>query len=555
MKALKGLVKIKKLLILLLSAAVLCSCSKELEYPDTPPEQTSATEDSEKEIEQETILIVPEQTRQDYDMYEPADFVVAEEEYSESYQLEFNTDAYSYTEGLYGFNGTGFICLSSGDNATISVTVPSSQHYKIGLRICSTGSKTAVITGAKNKIDDNGNEVLDGGDTWGAVYVDESVIFDYFYLDSVYLNKGENNITLKVLSGIAYFDDITIESSSTVTELAYAISNSCINKDSTDMTKSVKKYLADVYGNKVITGQFCSSGTNTEINAIYMDTGRYSAMRCADLGIFTEYYPDSDKNSPDEINTASEWWKNGGLVNYTWYWYAPTDDDSHIFTELTDFRLKDAVTTSDVASLDPETLSLYEQTGKISSDCYDIIRDIDLVSAQLKLLAAQDVPVIFRPLPEAGNGWYWWGTDSESYLWLYNLIYERMTNYHQLNNLIWVWDGEAADFYPGDERVDIVGMDMYADSDISGNTRMLDALKYTIKTKACALTECGTIPNPDKIARDNALWLWFALWKGDYIINADGSINYSHCSHKQLDYAYNNELFITLDELPDFTRY
>ncbi len=551
----KGLVKIKKLLIFLLSAAVLCSCSKELEYPDAPPEQTSKTEDGEKEIEQETVLIVPEQTKQDYDMYEPADFVVAEEEYSESYQLEFNTDAYSYTEGLNGFNGTGFICLSSGDNATITVTVPSSQHYKIGLRVCSTGSKTAIITGAKTKIDNDGNEVLDGGDTWGAVYVDESVIFDYFYLDSVYLNKGENNITLKVLSGIAYFDDITIESSETVPELAYAISNACVNKNATDITKSVKKYLADVYGNKVITGQFCSSGTNTEINAIYMDTGRYSAMRCADLGIFTECYPDSDKNNPDEINVASEWWNNGGLLNYTWYWYSPTENDSHIFTELTDFDVRKAVTESEIATLDPETLSLYEQTGKISSECYDIIRDIDLVSTQLKMLAASDIPVIFRPLPEAGNGWYWWGRDAESSVWLYNLIYDRMTNYHQLNNLIWVWDGEAADYYPGDERVDIVGMDMYSDSDISGNTRMLDAIKYTIKTKACALTECGTIPNPDKIVRDNAYWLWFALWKGDYIINSDGTITYDNCSHKQLDYAYNNELCITLDELPDFKVY
>ena len=552
------MVIIKKLFALLLCAAFLCSCSKELEYPDAVPEDTSVTEEEkteEKDKDSETIPIIPAQTEKDLDIYEPADFVIAEQEYSETYQLEFNTDAYSYTEGLSGFNGTGFICLSSGDTATISVTVPSSQHYKIGLRTCSTGSKTAIITGGKNVIDNDGNEVFEGGDTWGAVYVDESVIFDYFYLDSVYLSKGENNITLKVLSGIAYFDDVIIESSATVPELAYAISNSCINKNATDSTKTVKKYLADVYGNKVLTGQFCSSGTNTEINAIYMDTGRYSAMRCADLGIFTEYYSESDKNNPDEINTAIEWWKNGGLVNYTWYWYAPTDEDSHIFTDMTDFKLKDAVTQTGAATLDPETLSLYEQTGKISSECYDIIRDIDLVSAQLKMLAAQDVPVIFRPLPEAGNGWYWWGTDAESYLWLYNLIYDRMTEYHQLNNIIWVWDGESFDFYPGDERVDIVGMDMYSNSDISGNTRMLDAIKYTIKTKACALTECGTIPSPDKIARDNAYWLWFALWKGDYIINSDGTITYDHCSHKQLDYAYNNELFITLDELPDFSRY
>lgn len=545
--------KFKRLTAVLLTAAVLCSCSTEIEYP-TPSVTTAEAEEVEKEAGQETILIIPDENKSD-DRYEPSDFVIAETEYNETYQLEFNTDAYSYTEGLGGYNGTGFICLGKGDYATITVTVPSSQHYKIGLRICSTGAKVAILTDAKEKTDENGNDYLDGGSEWGAVYIDESVIFDYFYLDSVYLSKGENHITMKVLSGTAYLDDISLENTSTVPELAYAISNSCINKNSTDITKSVKKYLADVYGNKVITGQYCSSGTNTEINAIYMDTGRYSAMRCADLGIFTEYYDGSDKNSETEINTAIDWWKNGGLVSYSWYWYAPTESDPHIFTEITEFDITDAVTDSDIALLDADSLNAYEQTGKISSECYDIIRDIDTVASKLKLLQAQDVPVIFRPLPEAGNGWYWWGTDSESYKWLYKLIYRRFTEYHQLNNLIWVWNGEGADFYPGDDYVDIVGMDMYSDYDISGNIRMLDAIRYTIKTKACALTECGRIPNPDYIERDNAYWLWFALWKGDYIIHSDGSITYEHNSKEEIDYAYNNELYITLDELPDFSRY
>ena len=546
----------KRLIALLLSALTLCSCTKELSYPEITTTTTKAPEDIEKEAEQETDIIVSEgEEKKSLDIYSPADYVIAETDYDETYQLEFNTDAYSYTDGLSGYNGTGFICLGSGDYATISVTVPSSQHYKIGLRICSTGAKAAIMTGAKEKTDDNGNVVLADGTTWGAVYVDESVMFDYFYLDSVFLNKGENNITIKVLSGIAYIDDISLKNTETVPELAYAISNGCINKNSTDMTKSVKRYLADVYGNKVLTGQFCTSGTNTEINAIYMDTSRYSAIRCADIGIFSEYYTGSDKNNEDEINTAIEWWENGGLVSYSWYWYSPTEETPHIFSDITKFRLSDAVTDSNVSELDMETLSSYEQTGKISRECYDIIRDIDVIASKLKLLAAKDVPVLFRPLPEAGNGWYWWGEDKDSYLWLYKLIYNRMTNYHKLNNLIWVWDGESAAYYPADDFVDIVGMDMYNDTDISGNARMIDAIRYTIKTKACALTECAKIPNPDYIKRDNAYWLWFALWKGDYIINSDGSVSHKYSSEKELDYAYNNELFITLDELPDFSRY
>lgn len=45
-------------------------------------------------------------------------------------------------------------------------------------------------------------------------------------------------------------------------------------------------------------------------------------------------------------------------------------------------------------------------------------------------------------------------------------LYERFTNYHMLDNLIWVWNAQ----------------------------------------------------DPDLIVRDNAYWLWFAVWNWDYIV-------------------------------------
>lgn len=541
---------------------LLASCGTPIPYPEASGTEsgTEAEEPLPDETDEigapdgvgETVPLAPISL----DRYSPSDFVVSETEYSESYQLEFNTDAYSYTEGLTGYNGTGFISLGDKDYATIKVTVPSSQHYKLGLRICTTGAKIAVIVGGTKEVESaDGSYQTYDGDTVGAVYVRESINFDYFYLDNIYLKKGENSLTFQALSGIAYLDDITLENSGSVPALAYAVSSSCVSKNASDKTKTIKKYLSDVYGNRVLTGQYCTAGTNTEINAVYMDTGRYSAVRCGDLGVFTEYYEGSGKDNEDEIPTAIEWWKNGGLVSYSWYWAAPSDEKSSIYTDLTDFSLSAAVSETDAAMLDAEGLSTYEQTGRISRGCYRLIRDIDTVAARLKMLAAEDVPVLFRPLPEAGNGWYWWGEDAESYLWLYKLVFTRLNDYHGLTNLIWVWSGESYDYYPGDDCADIVAMDVYSDSDISANNRMMDAIRYTIRTKPIALTECGRIPNPDLLKRDNALWLWFSLWRGDYIVGADGQISYEHVSRDELDYAYNNELYVTRDELPDFTRY
>lgn len=543
--------------MLLSATAPIAGCGRQIDYSEITlaPEYTEIIPDpdGEKDALRET-MIIPENLAND--LYSPAQYIVAPVEHEETIQAEFNTDCENYTSGLEGFNGTGFICLSGTDYATFTVAVPSSQHYSIGLRVCGTGAKVAVITGGSNEIDspDGGYKTVDGT-TWGAIYSDGSNEFDTYFLHGVYLNKGQNDITFQVLSGSAYIDEITVKSSPSVQKLAYEVSNSPAIPDASENTKTVRRYLADVYGNRVLTGQFCSAGTNTEINAIYMATGRYSAVRCADIGIFSDYYQGYDKNDENEISTAATWWKSGGLVSYTWYWQSPQSEKSSCFRELTDFDIKKVVTDNDIAELNPVSIEAYMQTGRISKECLAVINDIDAIAQKLRLLEAEDVPVMFRPMPEAGNGWYWWGADKDSYLWLYKFMYKRMVDFHKLTNLIWIWDGESYDYYPGDEYVDIVGMDMYADSDISGNSRMMDAVNYTIKSKCTALTECGKIPNPDYIVRDNAYWLWFALWKGDYIINSNGSIQYSHVTPTELDYAYNNEVYITRDELPDFSRY
>ena len=68
------------------------------------------------------------------------------------------------------------------------------------------------------------------------------------------------------------------------------------------------------------------------------------------------------------------------------------------------------------------------------------LRDLDAIAVQLKKLEASKVPILWRPLHEAGGKWFWWGAKSNSAaISLYSLMYDRYTNYHKINNLIWVW--------------------------------------------------------------------------------------------------------------------
>lgn len=60
------------------------------------------------------------------------------------------------------------------------------------------------------------------------------------------------------------------------------------------------------------------------------------------------------------------------------------------------------------------------------------------------------------------GGWFWWGAQGPAPCKaLYNLIYDRLTNYHKLNNLVWIWNSVAADWYPGDSTVDVLAYDSY----------------------------------------------------------------------------------------------
>ncbi len=131
-------------------------------------------------------------------------------------------------------------------------------------------------------------------------------------------------------------------------------------------------------------------------------------------------------------------------------------------------------------------------------------------------------------------------------------MFNRMTYVHELNNLIWVWNAQNKDWYPGDEYVDIVGEDIYADAfDYSAQTtKFMSVLDYPDTPKLTALSENGVIMDPDICARDNVWWLWFNVWNGDFLFDSAFNTNQKYTSDEMLKKAYNSEYVITLDELP-----
>lgn len=130
-------------------------------------------------------------------------------------------------------------------------------------------------------------------------------------------------------------------------------------------------------------------------------------------------------------------------------------------------------------------------------------------------LFKRPVPIIFRPFHEHTGGWFWWGSKSctvEQYkaLWQYTVKYLR--DEKGLHNVLYAYSPDVfndkahyLERYPGDEYVDIIGLDDYHDVGSHGDPAMLTKrLRMVVeiaeeKGKVAALSETGfeAIPRAD----------------------------------------------------------
>ena len=156
-----------------------------------------------------------------------------------------------------------------------------------------------------------------------------------------------------------------------------------------------------------------------------------------------------------------------------------------------------------------------------SSEYKLMIKDIDIIISYLKPLKERNIPILWRPLHEAGGMWFWWGRDAEACNELWRVMYKRFQD-AGLDNLIWVWTQAAAwnmpysegyKWYPGDEYVDIVSIDIYNNNSSSNiNTNCFKFLKKYSPGKLVALTECGNVPTISKQWKAGSKWLFFMPW-------------------------------------------
>ena len=441
-----------------------------------------------------------------------------------------------------GYSGKGYIDITDNKGFSMSVDIPASQFYKITVRHCAGSHK-------ENPLLFNGLKAMD-------IY-SESGSWKETTVDGIFLEKGTNKITLG--DGWSWFslDSILIENGESISDDIYKnTAETLCNPNANKKTKKIYQYLRSIYGKRTLSGQCTNYGTNTETDALYLGLGKYPAVRTFDF-IYDSMSFCKNNPSAKDVDLAIKWSKDGGLVVYDWHWYAPYKE-CEFYTDKTSFKLSNAVTSEKIALMDHSEIQKLYNSGKISIEALKIIEDIDNISALMQKMEDENVTVMWRPLHEASGGWFWWGASGEkSYKWLWTLMYERMTNYHKLDNLIWVWNGQDKDWYPGDKYCDIIAMDIYSNAHDYGTSpgTLADMSGWANNRKLAAMSECATMPDPDLIIRDNAYWLWFAVWNWDFIVvNGTTELSEAYTSLEMMKKVYGSEAIITRDELPDFEK-
>jgi mannan endo-1,4-beta-mannosidase len=142
------------------------------------------------------------------------------------------------------------------------------------------------------------------------------------------------------------------------------------------------------------------------------------------------------------------------------------------------------------------------------------------------------IPVIFRPFHEYDGSWFWWGASfgtAEEFKTAYKFTVDYLKNTKGVHNVLYAlgpdnsYDTETKYLsrYPGDDYVDILGMDNYGDfngtAGSAGSTKANKKLKILSdlakeKTKIAALTETGY----EVSASSTPVTGWFS----NYVYNA-----------------------------------
>ena len=307
-----------------------------------------------------------------------------------------------------------------------------------------------------------------------------------------------------------------------------------IDKNATQETKALFQNLAELSKKHTLFGHqhateyghgWAGDDNRSDVKSV---VGSHPAVIGVDLSEFSgrseaEIEDSKKKVGQNIINT----YHRGGVTTISWHFSNPVSKGGFYWVD----------------SLSKPAVKYIIPGGEAHGTYKSILRGIGEWANTLKGADDNLVPVIFRPYHEFDGDWFWWGAphctrDEFISLWRFTVSYLRDSM--NVHNFIYAFspdnkfnsEKEFLDRYPGDEWVDMVGMDNYGDMGRDGYhlDRAIKKLKivsdFALKSgKLAAFTETGleSIPNATwwtetllKVMKSENLRLCYVLvWRND----------------------------------------
>ncbi|HEX8342769.1 MAG TPA: glycosyl hydrolase [Tepidisphaeraceae bacterium] len=403
-----------------------------------------------------------------------------------------------YATARPGFTGDGYVTGFDGGDDRLIFRIPSAAG---GLYAVDVRYSAQQIKGFNLHVNGVGREDFfqPSGDR-----------FATHTSGKIELRPGENVVELR--KGWGAYDIDRMELIPTEPSTLKKPPATLVNPAAGEPAKRLMRKLVDGYGGGMLSGV----QGRREAQKVFDRTGVWPAIMGGDL---IEYSPSRVARGAKPAGTVERWIEDaaaGYVVVVMWHWNAPSgliDQRQHRVNNKTVdaswYRgFYTEATTFDVAA------ALADPKG----EAYGLLlRDIDVMAGELKKLDAAGTPVLWRPLHEADGGWFWWGAKGpDAFKQLWALMYDRLTNHHKLNNLIWMYTGTARmDWYPPDDQFDMIGVDAYPPDVRDPLSATWEAIQARYGgRKVVALSEFGGVPDVEAMHRAGVRYAYFMSWDG-----------------------------------------
>jgi mannan endo-1,4-beta-mannosidase len=293
-------------------------------------------------------------------------------------------------------------------------------------------------------------------------------------------------------------------------------------------------YLQEISGQHILSGQHCVPLVgSTRLPAVEKMLGRYPVVFSQDFGFSEPGTWDGINYRQQIVDEAIRRHDEGFVINLMWHAVRPIEDEPVEFQKSIQGKLTD------------------EQWQQLITPGTEINErwksQLDVIAFFLKQLRNAHVPVLWRPYHEMNGKWFWWGgrAGENGFKKLYRMTYDRLVNFHKLDNLIWIFganevrNGVApyAEFYPGHDVVDVLATDIYSSGFAQSE---YDSLLALAEGRPIAFGEVGPVPSTE-ILEKQPRWAWFVVW---------GDLGGNRNEAKTIRETYASERVLELAELP-----